>query len=410
MKILHVNFSDNLGGASISVLRLHKFLLNKGVDSHLLVSEKELNEKNVVGISKTSEKIKNIIKSTVSRNLKIIFKTSNKNTHSLNLIPSKLLKIINDFNADIVNLHWLGNETLSIKQIGKIKSEVVWTLHDMWPFCGAEHYTLDRRYEEGYRKSNKPNYETGFDLNKYIWKKKISSFKKVNKIIATSTWMKNCVKKSYLFKNKNIEEIPLILDQKIWCPIHEKDAARKILGLSLDKKIITFGSDNYLNNNRKGFNHFLDLTKNYIDNENIEFVIFGENNFNKLNTYLNKLSLRMNLKNLGKINDETTMKLLYTATDVIVSPSIIEAFGLIVFEALNMGTPCVIFENTGSESMVDHKQNGYIAKFKSSQDLSNGVSWCLDNLTDKKIVHEYSLKKINSDESMVKYINFLKSK
>ena len=175
-------------------------------------------------------------------------------------------------------------------------------------------------------------------------------------------------------------------------------------------KIITFGSDNYLNNNRKGFNHFLDLTKNYIDNENIEFVIFGENNFNKLNDYLNKLSLRVNLKNLGKMNDETTMKLLYTATDVIVSPSIIESFGLIVFEALNMGTPCVIFENTGSESMVDHKQNGYIAKFKSSQELSNGVSWCLDNLTDKKIVHEYSLKKINSDESMVKYINFLKSK
>ena len=72
------------------------------------------------------------------------------------------------------------------------------------------------------------------------------------------------------------------------------------------------------------------------------------------------------LKNLGKINDETSMKLLYTATDVIVSPSVIEAFGLIVLEALNMGTPCVIFENTGSESMIDHKQNGYVAKFKSS--------------------------------------------
>ena len=73
MKILHVNFSDNIGGAAISVIRLHKFLLNKGIDSHLLVSEKELNEKNVFGINKTSEKIKNIIKSTISRNLKILF-------------------------------------------------------------------------------------------------------------------------------------------------------------------------------------------------------------------------------------------------------------------------------------------------------------------------------------------------
>ena len=103
MKILHVNFSDNKGGASISVMRLHKHLLNKGIDSNLLVADKELNENKVISIDKTSHKILNIIKSSVSRNIKFFFKTSNKNTHSINLFPSKLFKIINDFNADIVN-------------------------------------------------------------------------------------------------------------------------------------------------------------------------------------------------------------------------------------------------------------------------------------------------------------------
>ena len=122
MKILHVNFSDNKGGASIAVMRLHKFLLKNNIDSNLLVSERNLNEEKVVSIDKTSHKISNIIKSSISRNIKFFFKPSNKNTHSLNLIPSKLLKIINEFNADVVNLHWLGNETLSINQISKIKS------------------------------------------------------------------------------------------------------------------------------------------------------------------------------------------------------------------------------------------------------------------------------------------------
>ena len=158
MKILHVNFSDNKGGASISVMRLHKHLLNKGIDSNLLVADKELNENKVISIDKTSHKILNIIKSSISRNIKFFFKTSNKNTHSINLFPSKLLKIINDFNADIVNLHWLGNETLSINQISNIKSKIVWTIHDMWPFCGAEHYTSDERYKIGYLKNNRPNY------------------------------------------------------------------------------------------------------------------------------------------------------------------------------------------------------------------------------------------------------------
>ena len=83
MKILHVNFSDNKGGASISVMRLHKHLLI-GIDSNLLVADKELNENKVISIDKTSHKILNIIKSSISRNIKF-FKTSNKNTHSINL-------------------------------------------------------------------------------------------------------------------------------------------------------------------------------------------------------------------------------------------------------------------------------------------------------------------------------------
>ena len=410
MKILHVNFSDNKGGASISVMRLHKHLLSIGVDSNLLVIEKELSEKNIISINKTSEKIKNIIKSSISRNIKFLLKTKNRNTHSLNIVPSKLLKIINIFNADIVNLHWLGNETLSIKQIGKIKSTVVWTMHDMWPFCGAEHYTEDDRYELGYLKDNRPNYESGLDINKYIWGKKVENFSNVKKIIATSAWMKNCLKKSIIFKDKNIEEIPLMIDQEFWTPIPENNIAKKILGLSLDKKIITFGSDNYLNNDRKGFEYFIAAIKHFKNNDDFQFVVFGENNFIKLNNYLKKFNLKDNLKNLGKINDPTSMKLLYSATDVILSPSILEAFGLVVCEALHMGTPCVIFEKTGSESIVDHKKTGYIAKYKSSADFIEGILWSLDNLNnDKKIINKHIIKKFRTETIINDYLNFLKS-
>ncbi len=93
------------------------------------------------------------------RKIKFIFKTSNNNTHSLNVLPSGILKKINSLNPDIVNLHWIGNETLSIRQISQINSKVVWTLHDMWPFCGMEHYTDNERFVEGYSKSNRPEFD-----------------------------------------------------------------------------------------------------------------------------------------------------------------------------------------------------------------------------------------------------------
>jgi len=168
MKILHVNFSDSYGGAAIAVMRIHKLLLKNKIDSNLLVSDQMSNELKTFSINKTSEKLKNIIKGSISRNLRFFFKSKNKATHSINLLPSNLLSEINKFNADIVNLHWIGNETISISQIKKIKSKIVWTLHDMWAFCGAEHYTDNRRFIDGYKASNKPMYETGFDLNRYV--------------------------------------------------------------------------------------------------------------------------------------------------------------------------------------------------------------------------------------------------
>ena len=151
MKILHVNYSDGDGGAAIAVKRLHNILIQKKIDSYLLVSEKKYNDKKTLNIPKNSEKIKNLIKNSLNRKLSSLFKINNFNSFSLNIIPSKLLKKINQVNPDIVNLHWIGNETISIKDIKKIKSKIVWTMHDMWPFCGTEHYTLDDGFIDGYK-------------------------------------------------------------------------------------------------------------------------------------------------------------------------------------------------------------------------------------------------------------------
>ena len=179
MKILHINFSDSGGGAARAVLRLHNELLNKNVDSYILVREKLTNNKNIMGPIQKIDLITINIKKKLSRNLKFFFKTTNTNTHSLNLISSGIIGQINDFKPDYVNLHWLGNETISIKEISKIKSKIVWTLHDMWPFCGAEHYTNDNRYVEGYTRLNRPIYEKKLDINKYIWLQKKKYFNNI---------------------------------------------------------------------------------------------------------------------------------------------------------------------------------------------------------------------------------------
>ena len=407
MKILHVNFSDNYGGAAIAVMRIHKLLLRNKIDSSLLVSDKILNEPKTFSINKTSEKLKNIIKGSINRNLKFFFKSKNKTTHSLNIIPSSLLCEINKFNADIVNLHWIGNETISISQINKIKAKLVWTLHDMWPFCGAEHYTNNKRFEYGYKLSNKPTNETGLDIKKYIWVKKTRYSKKIKKIIVTSSWMKNTAKKSFLFKDKQITEIPLPIDVNNWNYIKNNKYIKKLLKIEQNKKIIVFGSDNYLKNERKGLKFYLNLVKK-LNKDKYQFIVFGENNHEEFNSYLKKLNIKKKILNVGKFKDELSLKIFYSSVDLLILPSVQESFGLIAQEGSIMGVPSVVFNNTGLTSVIDHKKNGYLSKANSNEDIYAGAKWCLSNLKRYK-VSIYSKKKFNEQNIINNYLKFLKS-
>ncbi len=153
MKILHLNYYDVSGGASIAAYRIHRSLIKESVNSKMYVSEKKINDRDVI-ISKRNF----IDKINIRLQRKLHRINSNKNNYkvskSYNLFPTFKIKEINSLNADIINLHWIGNNFLSIREISKLNAPVVWTVHDMWPYCGSEHYTNQNRYIHGYNKFN----------------------------------------------------------------------------------------------------------------------------------------------------------------------------------------------------------------------------------------------------------------
>ena len=114
----------------------------------------------------------------IRKGIDLIFKSKNSIINSPSIFPSKLIDFINNSDVDIVNLHWIQDEMISIEQIAKIKKPIVWTLHDMWAFCGSELYTNNLRWKEGYNKSNKPRDEFGFDLNKWRWERKSRNWRR----------------------------------------------------------------------------------------------------------------------------------------------------------------------------------------------------------------------------------------
>ena len=92
-------------------------------------------------------------------------------------------------------------------------------------------------------------------------------------------------------------------------------------------------------------------------------------------------------------------------------PSLIEAFGQVALEAA-CNVPSVIFGNTGIEEIIDHKINGYVAKYKSSDDLYEGIKWCLEdkNLNTLKLnCRNIAKKKFDNLFVVDKYLSLYKS-
>ena len=189
MKILHLNYFENEGGAAIAVKRIHESLISKGIDSNILVTVKTSNDLKIIGPESTFEQIVSLLKVSFQRQINKFNTIKENYSRSFNLLPSNILRKIKKFNPDIVHLHWIGNEMLSIKQISMIEKPIVWTLHDMWPYCGSEHYTFSDRYVHGYSDALNKSF-LSFDLDKYIWELKKKYFKKNIFLVPKSEWQK----------------------------------------------------------------------------------------------------------------------------------------------------------------------------------------------------------------------------
>ena len=322
--------------------------------------------------------------------LKFIFKSKNKNTHTISFFNSNILSQIDLYDPDIINIHWIGNEFISLKQISKIKKPIIWTLHDMWLYSGAEHYTTDKRFIDGYNKNNRNMSESGFDINEWTWKRKKKYLKKDMKIISTSNWQDVNAKKSFLLKNNDTYKIPLPIDVDVWKPTN-KDDSRKELGWSNHKIHFLFGFSDYSRRNIKGLDIALSLFDkfNKANNGNCILNIFGSVN--------KKYIKKENINILGSIQNISELQKIYSASNLLLNPSRLESFGQVALEALACGLPVLINKNTGTNDLILCNEMGYALENEVDSNFNSLLKWfnenCLSNnqyLLHNKIKENFS--------------------
>lgn len=89
---------------------------------------------------------------------------------------------------------------------------------------------------------------------------------------------------------------------------------------------------------------------------------------------------------LGKKNHQELAKF-YASADVFVFPSTSETYGNVIIEAMASGLPCVIADEGGSSSLVDHGITGFKAKAFDATDYSQYILKLInDNALKEQII------------------------
>ncbi|MNL44569.1 N,N'-diacetylbacillosaminyl-diphospho-undecaprenol alpha-1,3-N-acetylgalactosaminyltransferase [compost metagenome] len=78
---------------------------------------------------------------------------------------------------------------------------------------------------------------------------------------------------------------------------------------------------------------------------------------------------------LGAIDNDDHLAKCYSAADVFIAPSLEDNLPNTVMESLACATPVVAFKTGGIPDMVKHLENGYLADYKSAEDLATGIEW-----------------------------------
>jgi len=371
MRVAHVNGRDVGGGTDVAAYELHRELIRQGVESQLIVGEKKSDDplvtqipsaRGVPGLKRLTLKLERQFgfQYLYSPRFRLLQEAFSKSVDAVHLHS---LHGVGGY-ADIGHLPWLAK-----------RWPLVLTLHDMWMLTGHCGYgTGCDRWKIGC--GHCPNLTLypaiSKDRTRWNWNRKKRVIQRCPEIQVTapSAWLAGCAKESPMYDHVNIHVVPNAIDIKTF-QIGDKIAARKRLNLPTDCFLILLCA-NSLTNIWKGIPDGLQAL-NGINRDQVEVLLVGQGGDEA------KQKLKIPATILPYQSDRTILADVYRAANVLLMPSIEEAFGLVAAEAMACGTPVVAYASGGLPEVVT-EGCGIVVPTHDISRLGFALTQMIDNL------------------------------
>lgn len=382
MRIVILNTFERTGGAAVAASRLREALRAEGEEVTMIVRDKQSSSEQVIGVNGSS--LKRLLHKWhfIGERLVIFLhnRCSKNDLFAVSLANSgcKLSQLPALQQADIIHLHWINQGFLSldeIKAIGELGKPMVWTMHDMWPCTGICHHA--RECNGYYTDCAVCPFTASPTLAAHTLAKKKKIWEKLNVTFVTcSNWLQERTSHSVLMSEKTVLSIPNPIDAQTFIPM-DQTACRAHFGLPTEKTLLLFGAVK-ASDKRKGIEYMKATVLTLVDKhpewkEKLELAIFGKSEVEM------QALFPVKVHQIPYITSEQEMIQLYNTADLYVTSSLEENLPNTIMEAMSCGVPCTGFKIGGIPEMIDHLKNGYVAEYKSGNDLAEGIHQLLQH-------------------------------
>lgn len=311
--------------------------------------------------------------------------------------PTKLLLYeIEKFNPDIIHIHnihdhWL-NYPILFEYLAKIRTPIVWSLHDCWSFTGGcPHFEATSCYKwrdsecescpHGHRKA-----ASQFELRKKYFSKIGSRLH----IVGVSQWIADMVKQSFLGDSgANIYVINNGVDTSIFRPIQNIEKRRRIIDVSSIWK------------DYKGWPDLMQLRKLLPDDVEIVLVGLPKERMKELPSNIIGIQRTENIDELVR---------LYNESSIFVNPTHMDTFPTVNLEALACGIPVITYRTGGSPEAID-SSSGIVIEKGNVKAMSEAILKVLDapSMFDSEYCRSRVVKHFQKNDKFHKYIELYNS-